>query len=1718
MIPGREESSSSADINMKTGASFWQQYKAIMIKSWLLKKRKIIGTILEILLPVLMMYVMGTLRGLVDGLEFPPELANMMSTKPSWISPASQVHMATALRQGGLSFTVGPKSSNAASKYAAYLRASKSPLAAVMETRFDSESDMDAYIKGVRYGNDGRKTIGAAILFGDTDLESQWTYTVRLNATDMGILQGPSNLEPPIDPIANPMVNMMGMSGSDGILILQDSVETFILKQVKPDFKRDGILLARFPMPDFSSDMFAAYIDKAIGLFCCLVFIVYVFRAIQEIVQEKEFRIREGMKMMGLRESVLVLGHFSTHLTQIVITSSLLTWVVSAKLFRRTDEILLFLLFSLFQLSVFAFCYLVSAFFTRARVAASIGGMIFLLSYFGDLRLGDHPTASEIHAMSLSSPICFGFGIKTLAHFESGKIGIDFDNIMFERTNISLYSVLWFMALDFVIYMALALYLGKVLPTTHGVPLKWWFPVDPVFWGCAKRRVDVRSRYEKVLSASDEKSDSAASREGIFEPVSDEMASKIGVSIQGLTRTFYNRDQSCETVAVDNMFLNMYDGQILSLVGHNGAGKTTVINLLCGMLPPTSGTAYVGGVSVTEDLTSIRRSLGVCPQHDILFPLLTVNEHLFMFGRIKGIPEDNLASEVEKIISEVNLKDKSNVDAQSLSGGQRRKLSVAIALMGDSKIVFLDEPTSGMDPYARRATWELIKKKKEGRVIVLTTHIMDEADHLGDRIAIMADGQVQCCGSSLFLKSRYGVGYTMTVVKQDQLDDNDEIFDLISSHVESVKVLSSAGKEVAFRLPFDSSAQFPDMFDDIDQSLDEIGVQSYSISVTTLEEVFLHVTVCADDIPRIHPSNGLASGRLSGQMSASGSGLNSPASGSGLVSSVPQSESGDIELEVMEESSSLLGNGTSHRESEDSLVVPTHRSRGSFKRHFMALLAKRVHSTRRDKRVWWCQTVIPLIILISGLYFLHHVATMEFPKVALSGGALYNLPLRVPIGGTASRVSDLAATLNDPYIAVPTTSPRDSEAMSDYILKTRGDYAESMFGAYFLGQPTKGIPEIPPSVQEADVVMYNTTARDAGPVYMSLFNTMLAREFSGNPKFNITATSYPLPSYTVNEAKVEDQSVSFVTSIAFAFIPSTFAAYVVKERFTKAKHLQEISGVNILAYWSSIYLWDFLNALVTGCLSMVVFFYYKMELVADFQSFLATFLHIVMYCLASPPFIYLISFMFTSPTTAQTVSVLILIFFGVVLMILSTILSMIPSMMSWNRRMMNFYALSPSWSLSNGLAGIAKRKSGMPMDMFAMMTGETTSTSLWSWDVSGRTLTFMAVESILFFILVLLVEKARSFPKMITTLLNFIPGYGRQTSFSNDSSEDSDVTMERMRLNGETCSDIIQIKNLRKVYNALAIVGEAKVAVDDLCFGVPEGQIFGFLGVNGAGKTTCLKMITMDILPTRGTALLGGKSILTDQADVRHLIGYCPQFDALIESLSARETLTLYARIKNVPEGLIPRFVDDLIHKIGLTEYADRPCGTYSGGNKRKLSVGIALIGNPRICLLDEPSTGMDPRSRRFMWNLISSTMKDRSVILTTHMMEECQALCHRIGIMVDGRLKCLGSLSHLQTKFGSGYQLDINTGRRREDVRRLKAFVNRTFPDATLLEIHGSNVKYRIPKLNTSLGKVFRVIEDNKENVNIVNYCVSEITLEQIFIHFARKQIDATAVAGVHA
>lgn len=283
------------------------------------------------------------------------------------------------------------------------------------------------------------------------------------------------------------------------------------------------------------------------------------------------------------------------------------------------------------------------------------------------------------------------------------------------------------------------------------------------------------------------------------------------------------------------------------------------MSMLTGLITPTAGTAYIDGKDIRYNIAGARDSLGLCPQHNVLFDELTVEEHFRFFCRLKGVVDpQEIANNSNKYIAMLEMEDKRHTLTNKLSGGMKRKLSIGIALCGNSKTVICDEPTSGLDSAGRRALWDLLIEEKKNRTILLTTHYMDEADVsgnskflklfygkdflqiLGDRIAIMTDGELKTVGSSFFLKKRFGTGYKLICEKVIGCDTR-RLYELLKSFVPNVKMETDSQQEVSFVIGEENLPRFHEIFKILEDNSESLKVSSFGCSLTTMEEVFLKI-------------------------------------------------------------------------------------------------------------------------------------------------------------------------------------------------------------------------------------------------------------------------------------------------------------------------------------------------------------------------------------------------------------------------------------------------------------------------------------------------------------------------------------------------------------------------------------------------------------------------------------------------------------------------------------------------------------------------------------------------------------------------------------------------------------------------------------------------------------------------------------------------------------
>nr|XP_027821886.1 ATP-binding cassette sub-family A member 2 isoform X3 [Ovis aries] len=1702
-----------------------------------------------------------------------------------------------------------------------------------------------------------------------------------------------------------------------GFVWIQDMMERAIIDTfVGHDVVEPGNYVQMFPYPCYTRDDFLFVIEHMMPLCMVISWVYSVAMTIQHIVAEKEHRLKEVMKTMGLNNAVHWVAWFITGCVQLSISVTALTAILKyGQVLAHSHVLIIWLFLAVYAVATIMFCFLVSVLYSKAKLASACGGIIYFLSYVPYMYVAireevahDKITAFEKCIASLMSTTAFGLGSKYFALYEVAGVGIQwhtFSQSPVEGDDFNLLLAVTMLMVDAVVYGVLTWYIEAVHPGMYGLPRPWYFPLQKSYWLGSGRteawewnwpwaRTPRLSVMEEDQACAMESRRSEETRGMEEEPTHLPLV----VCVDKLTKVYKNDKK----LALNKLSLNLYENQVVSFLGHNGAGKTTTMSILTGLFPPTSGSATIYGHDIRTEMDEIRKNLGMCPQHNVLFDRLTVEEHLWFYSRLKSMAQEEIRKEMDKMIEDLELSNKRHSLVQTLSGGMKRKLSVAIAFVGGSRAIILDEPTAGVDPYARRAIWDLILKYKPGRTILLSTHHMDEADLLGDRIAIISHGKLKCCGSPLFLKGTYGDGYRLTLVKRPaepggpqepgltasppgpaQLSSCSEsqVSQFIRKHVASCLLVSDTSTELSYILPSEAAKKgaFERLFQHLEHSLDALHLSSFGLMDTTLEEVFLKVSEedqslenseadvkesrkdvlpgAADPVSGEGPASNLARCAELAQSQASLQSASSVGSARG--------DEGAGYTDVCSDYHPLCDNlqdpdNVSLQEAEAETL--TRVGQGSRKlegwwlkvRQFHGLLVKRFHCARRNSKALSSQILLPAFFVCVAMTVALSVPEIgDLPPLVLSPSQYHNytqprgnfIPyaneerreyrlrlspdagpqqlvgtFRLPSGVGATCVlkspanGSLGPTLNlssgeSRLLAArffdsmclesftqglplsnfvpppPSPAPSDSPVtldedllptsgsenwtsapslphlvrepvrctcsgqgtgfscpggvgghppqmrvvtgdiltditghnVSEYLLFTSDRFRLHRYGAITFGNVQKSIPasfgaRAPAmvrriAVRRAAQVFYNNKGYHSMPTYLNSLNNAILRanlpKSKGNPAaYGITVTNHPMNKTSASLSldyllQGTDVVIAIFIIVAMSFVPASFVVFLVAEKSTKAKHLQFVSGCNPVIYWLANYVWDMLNYLVPATCCVLILFVFDLPAYTSPTNFPAVLSLFLLYGWSITPIMYPASFWFEVPSSAYVFLIVINLFIGITATVATFLLQLFEhdkDLKVVNSYLKSCFLIFPNYNLGHGLMEMAYNE--YLNEYYAKIGQVDKMKSPFEWDIVTRGLVAMTVEGFVGFLLTIMCQ------------YNFLRQPQRMPVSTKPVEDDVDVASERQRvLRGDADNDMVKIENLTKVYKSRKI-GRI-LAVDRLCLGVRPGECFGLLGVNGAGKTSTFKMLTGDESTTGGEAFVNGHSVLKELLQVQQSLGYCPQFDALFDELTAREHLQLYTRLRGIPWKDEARVVKWALEKLELTKYANKPAGTYSGGNKRKLSTAIALIGYPAFIFLDEPTTGMDPKARRFLWNLILDLIKTgRSVVLTSHSMEECEALCTRLAIMVNGRLRCLGSIQHLKNRFGDGYMITVRT-KSSQNVKDVVRFFNRNFPEAVLKERHHTKAQYQLKSAHISLAQVFSKMEQVVGVLGVEDYSVSQTTLDNVFVNFAKKQSD---------
>ncbi|KAJ4462655.1 putative ATP-binding cassette sub-family A member 1 [Paratrimastix pyriformis] len=1589
-----------------------------------------------------------------------------------------------------------------------------------------------------------------------------------------------------------------------------------------------------------------------------MAFMFSVQSVIMVIVQEKEDRLKESMAIMGMDIRLYWVSHYLTSFAMM----AGLAWGPSHP--KVAGAIGVFAIFIL-------------------------GGLYFLFDYFV-FTITPAPQWA-FHLVSLLSPVTFMKGVGTYFKTELTRMYLDGPPItnLWEGSYPLAYSFIW-LPIDAVLYVIIAIYLDSILPSEFGSPKPFYYPCLPRYWCGRKgspRGTVAPSRYEQLKGRPD--APLIEIRALCKVPPPSQPPSFVPV-----LPTFSRQGQVVK--AVQGLNLDMYGGQILALLGHNGAGKTTTINMLCGMYPPTDGEAYVYGNSITGEMDQVRHRLGVCPQHDVLFPNLTPREHLRLYGALKGMEPAQAAQMAEALMREVMLDQVMDASCTTFSGGMKRKLSLAISLMGDSSVIVLDEPSAGMDPWSRSRIWGLLQARKQSKAIILTTHFMEEAEVLGDRVAVMSGGRLRIDGTPLELKAHFGIGYELHLTTAGPAYRGDLLAEIYSRHLAGAarsptplgpdglatitltpapspapvgpgpvtppflddvdgtsitsrtpllqshmvgerRILSDvhAANEVTLGLPLHGTSRFADLFDEIEARKAELGIHSYTINMSTLEEVtpaclaplvFLKIAeeeaLASEAIrekQRLEEAHRRKKGCACCQKRSSPGDARPPSATSSKSSATPGPAALEQEafvrmretlrphrkpsmakqvtgppipapLPAHSEIAAMLGEPVSGERTKvndsifDGLAVPAHpsppsllpclgrRSCGWRSLSVKAIIRKKLTNFRRDYRVVVGGMVSPLIMIAIIIIYQLSVVNVVTDATPTS------------MTGISPRG---AKTIGMPGMQIPYVAPADIGLANEdpgCLTATQRAGFLGNFTQYNVGKAVLS-PQFYPTSNMTymnDVLAWASDGLSTDTMFGGMQLNNISRPAADSLFYSAhylyaTRNSYSLPVMTgalhegalrhalrtltgLNETAVQGASIrssyaAMPSSINFGVVALNlvaawlftqaitmpvvmFAGQIVGEKQTLCKNQILLSGASRLSYWLGNLIADYALWLAMAIVCTVAM------VIIQLNCFVATspavwIVLLLLHGLVVVLLAYQLSFLFSQMETTQRTLGPILSWICMVPYIVNMVLAGNPPL-----PVRVIFSMIPVFNVMQSILTMAFQTVPIPSAKYLGWSDAMTS---WSEGTMALPLAWigLVVDVVVLFVCVLYSDRATRFanPGPVSTAVRPLPA----------GVVDEDVLAEAARLRAPpapgTPEVLIRMQGLSKIYPSRTPTEAPRVVVNHLTLGINEGECFGLLGPNGAGKTTTCSILTGMIPAAEGSARVIGQDVLDDAGlqQAYKSLGYCAQTNVLWNNLTCREHLRFYARLSGLSGPYVEQAVEGTLAQCDLLKHADKLANELSGGNMRKLCVGIALIGDPRVVFLDEPSTGLDPAARRALWELIKRERDRRCIVLTTHSMAEAEALCSRIGIMVNGSLECLGSAQRLKDKYGLGWTVELRARPQAmmgvqaaatsmaappdpaappmmmmpqpmtmaqaqapmpEPLRpRMEALVREVFGPCVSLEkeikttftftVHGA----------IQLGPVFRALEARRQAGELEEFSVSQPTLEQVFIRFARTQ-----------
>ncbi|XP_034938100.1 phospholipid-transporting ATPase ABCA1 [Chelonus insularis] len=1423
-----------------------------------------------------------------------------------------------------------------------------------------------------------------------------------------------------------------------GFVQLQDSIDRAIIEIKTGKSVNWKTVTQQMPYPCWKYSSFQSTLYESQGLVVCFFFtlMICIGSAVHFSVWERESQNEIIMNVMGLNYRNNIIAWFITTFVELLIVcGTILIILVFGKILPHSDPTLLFALLIDYTFSLITFCYMISTMFSSASLAAVTTIVMFLLTYMpyviviameSNLGLGYNLM------LCLSMSTSFSYGCLYAARREVQGEGLQW-NYIWDDSNfgnqMSLGIIMIIIFLDAILYAIIGYFITK------------------------HRNSDKKQQNNNIIVTKQE----------------------MGVRFESVRKVYQIEDG--ERVAIDDFTVNLRKGEITSLLGRNGAGKTTIIKILTGIITPTCGRIYLNG---NEDK---KPNIGVCPQDNVLIDVLTPREHMVFYAKLKNIMSNReIERHVDALLTTLELGKKQNEPVSRLSGGTKRRLCVSLAFLCSPQLVILDEPCAGVDPTSRRQIWNLIERYKAHTTILLSTHHLDEAEMLSDTIIILNQGKILYTGSPLYLKTMYGRGYWINITfpsnEPREIDMRcTKKIQFLLENIVSNATFDSTLDSIVINLPFreihGGLNDIVGVLKILEKNKGHLGFSHLILKCDTLDSIFLHL--CKKDE------------------------MITPASEENTNTS-SYSKSKNIDLYFSRKK--ILSNELFMNPSPIKQVK--------------ALLKKRIWHFVNDWRAPTATLILPTILVAIAMGFsLIRPPSGDEPSLKLEPQLYNNQPVyfySVDNGTDLfcdSISSHLIERFGDKYRdplkvfdnntqtckciegqQICSKTKRDLGLLQvspgrptlDWIISTSQEYIENRYGGWTLSHKEDN---------PLFVIWFNNKGHHSLPAYLNALNNAISRALGISTNLNASNHPLKLSSEQLNRTTilqhVADVGIALVLLIAFNLVAAQGAKELVRERLSEEKCILYLAGVHPITYWTMALIWDMIMFALSIALAVGVFKIFGIPAYTERDNLPGLCLLLVLFSWASIPFTHLFEKMFNNSSLPNMVLFCFNTFIGVVCLASILVLDIVgTSETTKNIRKLlhNVWLILPQYALGDALIEISTNH--IKADLLQKFNMNTYKSPL-GWELVGQHYTCLFIVGFVFHFINALIE----YNKLI---------YCRKQKnyYQNDSNDiDHDVLKERIRVENPSNTDVLKTVNLTKEFKTM---NGTITAVRNLNISIPAGTCFGLLGINGAGKSTIFKLLTTELLPTFGKIMFNNQEIGM-RPPPKSQMSYCPQADALDSFLSPHQCLTIHGEVCGF--NRVSEVVEMMLHTFDLQQYAHQRVSSLSGGNKRKLCVAISVMAPASVILMDEPTSGMDPASKELIAYIIRQLIKTKKVVvLSSHSVLELEKLCDRVGILANSSLRCIGTVQHLKHKFGESYIVFLRFNRS-VSLEELNDAILRNLNNARILSRQSITAQLILNKHTEKLSTTFLKVKKLAMELDAVDYTLTQTSLDQMLSNF---------------